>query len=98
MILQGDCLELIKNVEDQSIDLILFDPPYATTTSDWDKELDWPTLWKELKRTGKPTTPILIFSQQPFTSYLVMSNLKDFKYEIIWQKEKGVNFITAKNA
>jgi site-specific DNA-methyltransferase (adenine-specific) len=92
---KGDCLELIKDIKDRSIDLILFDPPYSTTNAKWDNTLDWDKVWVELKRVRKEGCPILIFSQIPFTIQLGMTNLKELRYEIIWEKTQGTGFLNA---
>ena len=86
---QGDCLELMKDIPDGSIDLVLTDPPYGTTACKWDSVIPFEPMWAELKRIIKPNGAIVLFGSQPFTSALVMSNPKMFKYELIWDKLKG---------
>lgn len=93
---QGDCLEVMKMIPDNSIDLVLCDPPYGTTHCEWDKALDLDALWKEYRRICKEHCAILLFSAQPFTSELIMSNRKDFRYEIIWEKTQPSGFLNAK--
>jgi site-specific DNA-methyltransferase (adenine-specific) len=91
----GDCLELMpKHVEDKSIDMILCDLPYGTTQNKWDSVIDLDKLWAEYKRIIKNDGAIVLFSTQPFTTSLINSNPKDFKYEWIWHKSKpsGVAF------
>jgi len=95
MLIQNDCLLALQNIADKSVDLVLCDPPYGTTYATWDTPLNWTRMWQELLRVGKPTTAYLFFSQQPFSAKLLLTQPDLFKYEIIWQKEKGVNFITA---
>ena len=75
-------------------DAIITDPPYGkiTKTCEWDKIIPFDEMWKRLNKLKKKNTPIILFGNQPFTSALNMSNLKDFRYEIIWQKDKGTDF------
>ena len=83
---QGDCLEVMKNIPDKSIDLVLTDPPYGTTACKWDSVIPLEPMWKELKRITKPKSAIVLFGSQPFTSRLVSSNYNMFKHEVIWFK------------
>ena len=93
---QGDCLEVMDKLIEEGIkvDMILTDPPYGkiTKTCEWDKIIPFDEMWKRLNKLKKKNTPIILFGNQPFTSALNMSNLKDFRYEIIWQKDKGTDF------
>ncbi|NFO57696.1 site-specific DNA-methyltransferase [Clostridium botulinum] len=82
----GDCLELMKDIRDKSIDLILCDLPYGTTKCKWDTVIPLEPLWKQYNRIIKDSGAIVLFGSQPFTSTLIMSNIKDFRYEIIWEK------------
>ncbi len=91
-----DCLEGMKQIEDKSIDLILTDPPYGITDNEWDIELPWNDLWTEFDRLIKEKGSIIIFSKQPFTTDLINSNRKQFKYELIWDKVIPTGFVTAK--
>lgn len=93
---RGDCLELMKDIPDKSIDMILCDLPYGTTACKWDSIIDLPKLWYEYKRLIKPNGVIVLTSSQPFTSVLTCSNLEWFKCEWIWQKNQGANFATVK--
>lgn len=95
-LLQGDCLELMKDIKDKSIDMILADLPYGTTRNKWDSVIDLNLLWNEYNRMIKDSGAIVLFSQMPFTSVLVNSNINMFKYEWIWQKESGTGFLNAK--
>ena len=88
----ADCLEKMKEIDDKSIDLILADLPYGTTACKWDTIIPFELLWKEYKRIIKDNGAIVLTASQPFTSALVMSNIKMFKYEWIWEKSQGVNF------
>ena len=93
----GDCLELIpKHVEDKSIDMIFCDLPYGTTQCKWDSVINLDKLWKEYKRVIKDNGAIVLFASQPFTSILVSSNLKMFKYSFTWDKITKTNHLNAK--
>lgn len=90
-LMQGDCLERMKEIPDGSVDMVLADPPYGTTACKWDTVIDLPSMWAELKRIVKPNGAIVMTASQPFTSALVMSNAKQFKYCWVWNKRKGGN-------
>ena len=92
----GDCLEVMKSIPDGSIDAIITDPPYGTTACKWDSVIDFKLMWLELNRIIKPNGAIVLFGSQPFTSALVMSNPKMFKYEWVWRKPKGTGHLNAK--
>ena len=85
-ILLGDCLELMKDIPNGSIDMILCDLPYGTTDLGWDCLLDMFELWNEYNRITKPNAAIVLTASQPFTSKLIMSNIENFKYVWIWDK------------
>lgn len=93
---QGDCLELMKDIPDGSVDMILADLPYGTTACKWDTIIPFEPLWEQYKRVIKPNGAIVLTASQPFTSALVMSNPKMFKYEWIWDKKKGGNIMNLK--
>ena len=95
-ILLGDCLVLMKDIPNESIDMILCDLPYGTTDCKWDSIIPLDKLWYEYKRIVKKNGAIALTASQPFTSILVSSNLNDFKVEWIWQKNAGSNFGTCK--
>ena len=96
ILLHGDCLERMKEIPDDSVNLILCDLPYGTTKCKWDTIIDINKLWIEYQRIiKKPSGVILLFGQQPFTSMLVSSNYKWFKYNIIWKKNKTTQFLLA---
>ena len=95
-LLQGDCLELMKDIPDGSVDAIITDPPYGTTACKWDSVIPFEPMWAELKRIIKPNGAVVLFGSQPFTSALVMSNVKMFKYEWVWNKSLAGNGILAK--
>lgn len=85
---QGDCLELMKNIPDKSIDMILCDLPYGTTQCKWDNVIPFEPLWEQYKRIIRTNnSPIVLFGNEPFTSCLILSNLKGFKYRIDWDKK-----------
>ena len=88
----GDCLELMKDIPDGSIDLILCDPPYGTTSCKWDSIIPLEPMWKELKRIIKPNGMVCIMASSPFNYILGCSNLKMFRHEWIWNKSIGSNF------
>lgn len=92
----GDCLEVMKDIESGSIDMVLADPPYGTTACKWDSVIDLPLMWAQLKRIVKPNGAIVMTACQPFTSALVLSNPKWFKYDWVWQKPKGTGHLNAK--
>jgi site-specific DNA-methyltransferase (adenine-specific) len=93
----GDCLELMPNhIEDKSIDMILCDLPYGTTQCKWDSIIDLDKLWNEYERVIKDNGVIVLFGAQPFTSALVMSNPKMFKYDWTWKKNRGTGHLNAK--
>ena len=92
----GDCLDLMKFIPDKKIDMILCDLPYGTTACKWDSIIPFEPLWKHYERVIKDNGAIVLFGSQPFTSALVMSNPKMFKYEWIWEKSKASNFLLAK--
>ena len=95
-LIQGDCLEVMAGFESESVDMILCDPPYGTTQCKWDSIIPLEPMWEQLKRVIKPNGAIVITASQPFTSVLVSSNLKMFKYDWVWQKPKGTGHLNAK--
>ncbi len=96
MLLMGDCIKWMKEIPDQSIDMILADLPYGTTACKWDSIIPFDLLWEQYKRIIKNNGGILLTASQPFTSALIMSNIKNFKYEWIWEKNRGSNFAVLK--
>lgn len=95
-LIQGDCLEKMKDIESGSVDMILTDPPYGTTACKWDSIIPLELMWEQLKRIIKPNGAIVMTASQPFTTTLIASNMKMFKYEWIWEKDGGSNFATVK--
>ncbi len=92
----GDCLELLKNIPDNSIDMVLTDPPYGTTACKWDTVIPFEPMWHKLKRITKDNGAICLFGSEPFSSHLRLSNLKMFKYDWIWHKSRPTGFALAK--
>ena len=84
---KGDCLEVMKEIKSNSIDAIITDPPYGTTACKWDTVIDLKLMWEQLNRIIKPNGVIAIFCNEPFTSVLISSNLKGFKYRWDWNKK-----------
>ena len=95
-VINGDCLEVMKDIPDKSIDMILCDLPYGTTACKWDTIIPFEPLWEQYKRIIKDNGAVVLTASQPFTSALVMSNIKMFKYEWIWDKVSGKDFYQAK--
>lgn len=93
----GDCLELMKNIPDGSVDMILCDLPYGTTACAWDTIIPFEPLWEQYKRIIKPNGAIILTASQPFTSALIMSNVEWFKYEWIWEKSRPTGHTQSKN-
>jgi len=95
-VIEGDCLDVMKNFPDHSIDMILCDLPYGTTQNKWDSVIDLDRLWEQYKRIIKPNGAIVLTAQGLFTAKLILSNEKWFKYKIVWIKSKPTNFLNAK--
>ncbi len=95
-LMKGDCLEMMKSIPDGSVDLILTDPPYGTTQNKWDSVINLESMWEQLKRVVKPNGACVLFSAQPFTTNLIYSNMKCFKYSMVWKKSKCGSPLTAK--
>ena len=91
-LLQGDCLEIMAGMKDNSVNAFITDLPYGTTQNKWDSIINLETMWKEVNRVGKSNFVFITTASQPFTSVLIMSNLKQFKHEWIWIKNRGSNF------
>jgi len=95
-IYQGDCLEVMKEIEDESVDMVLCDLPYGSTQCSWDIIISFDKLWEQYNRIIKDNGNILLFGTEPFSTQVRMSNLKMFKYDWVWVKEKGNGVGTAK--
>ena len=96
-LIHGDCLEVMRRIPDNSIDLILCDLPYATTACKWDVLIPFDELWAAYERIVKTRSAIVLFAAQPFTSALVMSNAPLFKYSLVWEKNRPSGVAHAKN-
>lgn len=86
-IYNGDCLEVMKQFEDKSFDLVLTDPPYGTTACKWDTVIPFEPMWEQLKRVTKKNGAIVLFGSEPFSSALRMSNIKNYRYDWYWKKQ-----------
>ena len=95
-VIQGDCLTVMPNIPNKSIDMILCDLPYGTTQNKWDSVIDLPKLWAEYTRVIKDNGAIVLTAQGLFTAKLIMSKEDWFKYKIVWIKSKSTNFLNAK--
>lgn len=95
-LIEGDCLQAMKQIEDGSVSLILCDLPYGTTQNKWDSLIDLPSLWMQYERVLKPGGVIVLTSQGIFTAKLILSNERLFKYKLVWEKSKSTNFLNAK--
>ena len=95
-LMQGDCLERMKEIPDGSVDMILTDPPFGTTACKWDSIIDLDLMWEQLKRIIKPNGAVVLFGTEPFSSVLRISNIKQYKYDWIWDKKKPTGMLNAK--
>jgi len=93
---KGDCLEVMKEIPDGCIDMILCDLPYGTTQNKWDYLIDLPSLWAQYERIIKDNGAIVLTAAQPFTSFLIVSNIELYKYCWVWQKGKPTGHLNAK--
>jgi site-specific DNA-methyltransferase (adenine-specific) len=96
-LIHGDCLQVLPRLEENSIDMVLCDPPYGTTACKWDSIIPLEPMWAQLKRVIKLNGAIVMTASQPFTTTLIASNMGMFKYCWVWEKSKGLNFVQAKN-
>ena len=92
----GDCLEVMKLIPSGSIDAIITDPPYGTTACKWDSVIDFELMWEQLNRIIKPNGAIVLFGNEPFSSTLRVSNIKNYKYDWVWDKKKPTGMLNAK--
>lgn len=91
----GDCIKLMNDIEDDSIDLILCDLPFQKTKNEWDKIIPFEELWKQYNRIIKPNGAIILFSQGTFYIDLVNSNKKYFRYDLVWDKQLTTGFLNS---
>mgnify|MGYP001949169703 CR=1 FL=1 len=96
-LIKGECIEVMKTIQDNSIDAIITDPPYGTTACKWDSVIAFEPMWEQLNRIIKPNGAIVLFGSEPFSSALRMSNIKNYKYDWIWNKKKAGNFRAVKS-
>ncbi len=94
-LIQGDCLDKMNEIEDGSIDMVMADPPYGTTACKWDSIIDLDKMWIHLKRVIKKNVAIVMTASQPFTTTLISSNMKWFKYCLVWEKTKASGHLDA---
>ena len=95
-LMQGDCLERMKEIPDGSVDMVLADTPYGTTACRWDSIIPLEPMWEHLKRVIKPNGAIVMTASQPFTTTLIASNMKIFKYCWVWEKSKATGHLNSK--
>ena len=95
-LIHGDCLEKMADIADGSVDMILCDMPYGTTACKWDTIIPFELLWAQYRRIAKRSAAIVLTASQPFTTALIASNMREFRYTWVWEKEQGVNFMLAK--
>ena len=95
---KGECISILENLvkEGVQVDAIITDPPYGTTACAWDSIIPFDKMWNVLKKIRKPNAPILLFGNEPFNSYLRISNINEYKYDIYWQKERATNIFQLK--
>jgi DNA modification methylase len=96
LLLRGDCLDLMKTLPAGSVDCILTDLPYGTTDNKWDSVIPMDRLWAAWRRVMRPGAPVILFTQQPFTTTVAASNLRELKTEWIWEKAVATGFLNAK--
>ena len=92
-LINDDCLKVLPTLADNSVDLILTDTPYGTTQCKWDSVIPFDLMWEQLNRIIKPNGAIVLFGSEPFSSYLRVSNVKNYKYDWYWNKLHGANFM-----
>lgn len=92
----GDCLDLMRNLPDKSVDMILCDLPYGTTACKWDIIIPFDKLWAQYKRIIKDCRTIVLFGDEPFSSFLRTSNITYYKYDWYWRKTRPAGFTNAK--
>jgi DNA modification methylase len=92
----GDCIDVMARLAAGSVDLVLSDVPYGQTQNAWDKPIPFAPMWEQLRRVTKPTAAVILMAAQPFASRLICSNERDFRYDLIWHKNKPTGFLNAK--
>lgn len=96
VILQGNCLDVLKTIPENRIDMVLADVPYGQTQNAWDIPIPFEPMWQQLRRVAKQDASIVLMAAQPFAAKLICSNLDDFRYDLIWRKNKPTGFLNAK--
>ena len=91
----ADCLEAMRDIPDGSVDMVMTDPPYGTTACKWDSVIPFEPMWEQLKRITKKNGAIVLFGSEPFSSFLRVSNIKDYKYDWVWEKSQATGFLNA---
>ena len=95
-LMRGDCLELMREIPDGSVDMMLCDLPYGVTRNKWDAVIPFASLWDEYHRIAKETAPVVLNCMQPFTTLLISSNMQEFKYLWYWDKHNKTGYLNAK--
>lgn len=95
-LIHGDCIEVMRQLPVASVDMVLADLPYGQTQNKWDRPIPFEPMWEGLRRVAKPDAAIVLFAAQPFASRLICSNTEDFRYDLIWRKNKPTGFLNAK--
>jgi len=96
-IYNSDCYDILRRMESGSVDLMMQDVPYNMTECEWDEKLDLPKMWAEWMRVAKPNAAFIFTAKQPFTTELINSNRKLFRYEMIWFKDRATGFLNARS-
>lgn len=94
-VIHGDCLDVLKGMPDGLVDMVLCDPPYGTLACEWDSLLDLDALWVQLLRVAKQKAAFVFTAQQPFATDLIVSQRKNFRYEVVWEKPRPIGFVHA---
>ena len=95
-LIKGECIEKMKLIPSGSVDAIITDPPYGTTACKWDSVIDFDLMWEQLNRIIKPNGAIVLFGAEPFSSALRMSNVRNYKYDWVWEKTQATGHLNAK--
>ena len=95
-LIKKECIQAMREIEDNSIDAVITDPPYGTTACKWDSVIPFKPMWEQLNRITKPNGAIVLFGSEPFSSALRMSNIKNYKYDWVWKKNKPTGMLNAK--
>ena len=96
MLYNGNCLSVMKEMKPDSVDMVFCDLPYGTTKNSWDSVIPLDLLWEQYNRVVKPNGAIVLTASNPFDKYLALSNIKNFRYEWVWHKNKATGHLNAK--